>query len=113
MRPRAEQPIPTLIRRELESGPSTVHDLASVLQINIRNIREYMRLLHGTHVRICGWEQRTGPALPVWALGSGKDARRPQRKYKRKEHQNDTSTTQKRHSSPADPVPGELGVSML
>ena len=85
MRPRLEQPAVKLILRDLESGPATVADLEDVTRIDRRNLRVYLRLLHEREaVHISGWEQRTGPALPVWNLGPGRDRPRPSRKYKRR-----------------------------
>ena len=82
MRPRTEQPTLTLILRDLEIGPATVPDLEETLGINRRNLRPYMKLAQELHgVAIVGWEQRTGPALPVYGFGEGK--RRPRRKHKR------------------------------
>jgi hypothetical protein len=83
MRPRAEQPIPLLILRELAFGPSTNHELAETTGINLRNIRPYLKMMQGEYIHIGGWEQRTGPALPVWHLGAGPDKPRPRRKYRR------------------------------
>ena len=81
MRPRSEQPIPELIKRDLKLGPATIHDLAETTGISTRNLRHYLKEMSGIHIG--GWEQRTGPALPVWHLGNGKDKARPERKYKR------------------------------
>lgn len=80
MRPRKEQPIVTLIMRELETGPSTAHELSHVIGIHVRNMREYLKILHTEKkIRIAAYETlRTGPALPVWAirLDNTRDARR-------------------------------------
>jgi AraC-like DNA-binding protein len=84
LRPRSEQPVPVLILRELETGPATIHDLAEVIGISKRNLREYLKQMIGIH--ICGWEQRTGPALPVWCSGEGINKRKPNRRYKRYEN---------------------------
>lgn len=82
MRPRSEQPIPTLIIRDLADGPATKHDLAETIGVHPRNLLHYIRLLHADgKIRIADWEQRTGPALPVYALkknGAG-DVKRPAR----------------------------------
>lgn len=57
----------TLILRDLEFGPATVNELESLLRIKRRNLRPYLALLHEQRaIHISGWEQRTGPALPVW-----------------------------------------------
>lgn len=78
MRPRAEQPVTTLILRDLEFGPATVNELESLLRIKRRNLRPYLALLHEQRaIHISGWEQRTGPALPVWSAGGKKDKPRP------------------------------------
>lgn len=72
-----------LILRDLALGPAVNHDLADTTGIDIRNVRYYLKLLHAERkIRIGGWEQRTGPALPVWHLGSGRDAPRPPRQSK-------------------------------
>ena len=70
-----------LIRRDLALGPATVHDLADAIGISVRNLRVYLKDMEGVYIG--GWEQRTGPALPVWHLGNGKNKARPERKYKR------------------------------
>ena len=73
--------MPELIRRDLALGPATVHDLADAVGISVRNLRVYLKDMEGIYIG--GWEQRTGPALPVWYLGNGKNKARPERKYKR------------------------------
>ena len=73
--------MPELIRRDLALGPATVHDLADAIGISVRNLRVYLKEMQGIHIG--GWEPRTGPALPVWYLGNGKNKARPERKYKR------------------------------
>ena len=85
MRPRAEQPVVALILRDLEFGPATVNELEGLLRIKRRNLRPYLVLLHEQRrVHISGWEQRTGPALPIWAAGRAPDKPRPPRKYTRR-----------------------------
>ena len=85
MRKRIEQPVVILILRDLEFGPATANELEAVTGITRKNIRPYLQYLHEQKlIRICDWIQRTGPALPVWALGSGKDKPRPPRKYVRR-----------------------------
>ncbi len=81
MRPRAEQPVIPLILRDLENGPATVHDLADAIGISVRNLRVYLKEMQGIHIG--GWEQRTGPALPVYYLGYKRNKPRPERKYRR------------------------------
>lgn len=84
MRPRAEQPVIPLILRDLESGPATVRDLEESIGINRRNLRPYLKMLKQEgKVNIVDWEQRTGPALPVYGL-EGNNRPRPRRKYKRR-----------------------------
>lgn len=84
MRPRPEQPINTLILRDLADGPATVVDLEQTISIHRRNLRYYMKILKDDKlVHISGWEQRTGPALPVFALGNKRDAPRPKQKHRR------------------------------
>ena len=73
--------MPELIRRDLALGPATVHDLSDAIGISVRNLRVYLKDMEGIYIG--GWEQRTGPALPVWYLGNGKNKARPERKYKR------------------------------
>lgn len=73
--------MPELIRRDLALGPATVHDLSDAIGISVRNLRVYLKDMEGIYIG--GWEQRTGPALPVWYLGNGKDKPRPERKYRR------------------------------
>lgn len=85
MRPRIEQPTLKLILRDLEDGPASVKDLEETLKIDRRNLRPYLTLLHEQqHIHICAWEQRTGPALPVYSAGSAADRKRPARKHKRR-----------------------------
>jgi hypothetical protein len=85
MRPRPEQPTVTLILRDLDDGPATVVDLEAAIGINRRNLRPYITLLKGEGlIRITGWEQRTGPPLPIYDKGEGKDARRPKLKTPRR-----------------------------
>ena len=85
MRPRAEQPVVELILRYLEFGPATVNELEGLLRIKRRNLRPYLVLLHAQkRIHISGWEQRTGPALPVWGAGNKKDKPRPPRRYVRR-----------------------------
>lgn len=81
MRPRAEQPIVKLILLDLAIGPATIHDLADAVGISIRNLRHYLKDMEGVYIG--GWEQRTGPALPVYYLGYKRNKPRPERKYRR------------------------------
>lgn len=84
MRRRQEQPVNTLILRELLFGPASVDELEAVVRIHRRNLRRYLQLLHDDgKIYVHHWRQRTGPALPVYALGVGDDAPRPKRKYTR------------------------------
>lgn len=83
--PREKQPVVKLILRDLEDGPATVKELKAVLGMHECNVRYYLDLLHAKKlIYIGGWEQRTGPALPIWYLGSRKDKPRPPRKYARR-----------------------------
>jgi DNA-binding transcriptional ArsR family regulator len=83
MRPRPEQPTTKLILRDLELGPATVNELEETIGVGRRNLRYYMRMLYGLGaVKVVGWEQRTGPALPVYGV-EGSEKQRPKRKYKR------------------------------
>ena len=85
MRPREEQPVIELILRDIEDGPATAKDLEESMGVNRRNIRPYIKILHQfKKIHIGGWEQRTGPALPVWFYGPGRDKPRPPKKYKRR-----------------------------
>jgi hypothetical protein len=84
MRPRAEQPIPKLILRDLELGPATVVDLEETVGINRKNLRPYLKMLHESEaIRVVGWEQKTGPALPVYGI-EGQVKKRPKVKYERR-----------------------------
>ena len=55
MRPRNEQPVPELIRRDLALGPATVHDLADAIGISVRNLRVYLKDMEGIYIG--GWVQ--------------------------------------------------------
>ena len=81
MRPRSEQPIPELIRRDLALNPATEHDLADAIGISVRNLKIYLKDMEGIYIG--GWEQRTGPALPVYHLSYKRNKPRPERKYRR------------------------------
>ena len=84
MRPRKEQPVRALILRDLSDGPATVKELEVTIGVDRKNLRPYLKELRVENlIRVCGWEQRTGPALPVWELGSDPDKKRPKRRYKR------------------------------
>ena len=84
MRPRAEQPVVVLILRDLGFGPSTAVELEETLGIHRRNIREYLAMLSAQkRIHIGDWIQRTGPALPVWYLGEGRNRPRPKTIYRR------------------------------
>ena len=81
MRPRTEQPIPTLILRDLDDGPATVVDLEATIGINRRNLRPYLAMLKGEGlIRVAGWEQRTGPPLPIYDKGARPNVRKPKLK---------------------------------
>lgn len=83
MRPRPEQSTTKLILRDLELGPATVNELEETIGVGRRNLRYYMGMLHELGaVKVVGWEQRTGPALPVYGV-DGREKQRPKRKYKR------------------------------
>ena len=69
MRPRPEQSTTKLILRDLELGPATVNELEETIGVGRRNLRYYMGMLHELGaVKVVGWEQRTGPALPVYGV---------------------------------------------
>ena len=83
MRPRPEQPVLPLILRDLALGPATVKDLEETIGIHRKNLRVYLKMLSETGVvKVVGWEQRTGPALPVYGV-EGSERQRPKRKYRR------------------------------
>lgn len=95
MRKRIEQPVVKLILKELEFGPSTLHDLVDVIKINARNLRVYLKImLEIQMIHISAWEQRQGPALPVFNIGKGRNYPRPkvmfQRRSPTKEIQNES-----------------------
>jgi hypothetical protein len=79
MRPRNEQPPLVLIRRLLEKQDMNAYQLAVSLGLHVRNIREYMKILHNRHtVHISAWESSgRGPFVPVWGLGDYADADKP------------------------------------
>ena len=81
MRPRNEQPVVTLILKELEEGPATAYDLCEVVGIHIRNMRPYMKLLlERGRVKISRPEPRTktpGPRPPIYILERNKKNWKP------------------------------------
>lgn len=59
-------------------------DLEEALHITRRNLRPYLKLMKDAGmIHVAGWQQKTGPALPLWKLGAGKDKPRPATIYKR------------------------------
>lgn len=85
MRKRIEQPVVKLVLKELEFGPFTLHDLVDVVKISTRNLRVYLKLmLELRMIHISAWEQRQGPALPVFDLGQGRNFPRPRVMYQRR-----------------------------
>lgn len=85
MLPREKQPVAKLILRDLALGPATVKELMAEVGLCECNTRYYLRALHKKKlIHICGWEQRTGPALPVWGHGPKRDKPRPPTKRKRR-----------------------------
>lgn len=85
MRPRSEQPIPELIRRDLITGPATPHDLASAIGIHVRNMRVYVQMMHANkEIHISDYERgRQGPPRKVYALGNRPDKKQPKGRMKR------------------------------
>lgn len=79
MRPRAEQPVRTLILRDLESGPATPYDLAAAIGIHVRNMRPYVKLMHEAgEIHVCDYERgHQGPPRRVYAIGQRKDKPQP------------------------------------
>lgn len=62
-------------------GPMTKHQIAEVCYVAIRNVNEYLNLMHeDLEVYIHDWIRTGtggGPWLKVWAAGCEKDARKP------------------------------------
>jgi hypothetical protein len=79
MRQRSEQPPAILILRLLEKHDLSAYQIAEKLGLNVRNTREYMKILRGYHqVHVSAWESHgRGPFVPVWGLGDYIDAERP------------------------------------
>lgn len=88
MRPRKEQPTKTLLVRELETGPATVHDLAETVGTTVRNTRVYLNeLLEEGAIRVFAWErERRGPPLPVYGVADGKPSPSKPRARTPREH---------------------------
>lgn len=80
MRPRKEQPPIKLILNILENlGQASVHDLALVLSIDKRNVRQYLKILKADKkIYISGYsKEKRGPALPLYSKGNRKDKEYP------------------------------------
>lgn len=62
-------------------GPMTKHQIAEMCFVAIRNVNEYLKLMHeDLEVYIHKWVRTGtggGPWLKVWAAGCEKDARKP------------------------------------
>lgn len=84
MRPRAEQPIVELIRRDLLTGPATAYDLADTLGLTVRNTRPYLRMMHADkEIHVCDYERKPqGPPRKVYAFGNRPDAKQPRGRRK-------------------------------
>lgn len=81
MRSRNEQPPAVLIKRALAEVGATIDaaGAAKVAGIQVRNAREYLKLLHGKrqiHVARWGFNGQ-GPRFPIFADGDGVDAEKP------------------------------------
>jgi hypothetical protein len=60
---------------------ASVRELAQQLNVSIGGVDHAMRRQHGTHVRIAGYRRAANGGLAaLWALGTGADAPRPERK---------------------------------
>ena len=63
-----EHPNVKLMMDDLRNGPAMIHDLAYVLQVNKRQVYEYLRVARRAGlVCVAGWERVPG-GRPVYAL---------------------------------------------
>lgn len=85
MRPRAEQPIPELIRRDLLTGPATAYDLADAIGIHVRNMRVYVNMMHeNKEIHVCDYERGPqGPPRKVYGFGNRPDKVQPRGRRKK------------------------------
>lgn len=70
-----------VLRDELKKGKHvTAFDAETMLNIDLRNAREYLKVLHvAGEAHITGWRRdaRVGPWTPIYAWGKGMDAAKP------------------------------------
>lgn len=72
-----DHPTIRLLLRELEYGPSTVHDLKAALGQCYSSVRCAVRYCRSTDlIHVVGWERVQG-GRAVYGVGPGADAKRP------------------------------------
>lgn len=70
------------IRDELQESPTslTPYDLELRAFVDVRNIREYLKILYAEgEIHVGGWrrEANHGPWIPAYIWGQGEDAQKP------------------------------------
>lgn len=78
-------PIMVKVKRELQKSPTplTAFDLELLVFVDIRNVREYLKILHtGKEIHISGWRREIshGPWIPAYSWGQNEDAPKPARR---------------------------------
>lgn len=81
MRPMIEGPTCARIRQLLAEGPMTAFTVEAVVGVCYSVALRNLRVLHkAREVHISGWWRgaAVGPWAPIWSLGRGKDAPKPE-----------------------------------
>ena len=83
--PRKINPIMVRIRDELQKSltPLTPYDLELRVFVDIKNVREYLKILYiGKEIHISGWRREIdhGPWIPAYSWGRSVDAPKPPRR---------------------------------
>lgn len=85
MLPRELHPNHKRVALELSQAerPLTAYDLELRCYLDVRNVREYLKLMHQARaIHIASWRRDAprGPWVPVYCYGEGKDAVKPDRR---------------------------------
>jgi hypothetical protein len=70
----------SMLLEELMSGPATAQGIADYTGMSVLTVQRTLRVMHRRKViHIAAWEEdvRGAWTLRVWALGEGRDARKP------------------------------------